>query len=267
VTSYPRSPPTWRLLLRGELLLLHLVAALAVGAMLFAGSWQLDAWRQSQADDRAAKAMREPVPLSDLLGPDDPITAEADGAAVRVEGRWAPVEDQFLVTGRGPGRSWVVSPLLVDGTESAVLVVRGSTDAGDLPPLAAGPVSVTGVVAPSEPFSTAVGRGRRIESVNVSVLVGSVPYDLYSVYVVRTAQSPPDPAQLDPVAVSLPEASWTAGARNLAYGIQWWVFAAFTTFMWWRVACDRVQDHRALDAAEAAAGQQGTREPPRTPVA
>jgi integral membrane protein len=125
--------------------------------------------------------------------------------------------------------------LLVDGTESAVLVVRGSTDAGDLPPLAAGPVSVTGVVAPSEPFSTAVGRGRRIESVNVSVLVGSVPYDLYSVYVVRTAQSPPDPAQLDPVAVSLPEASWTAGARNLAYGIQWWVFAAFTTFMWWRV--------------------------------
>lgn len=266
MTSIPRSTPTWRLLLRGELLLLHLVAVVAVSAMSYAGYWQLDAWRQSQADDRAAKAQRDPVVLSSLLGPDDPITAEADGAAVLIEGRWAPAEDQFLVTGRVPGRSWVVSPLLVDGTQSAVLVVRGSSDASDLPPLTTGTVRVTGVVAASEPFSTAVTGKRQIEALNVSVLVGSVPYDLYSVYVVRTAQSPPDPARLEPVAVSLPEASWTAGARNLAYGIQWWVFAAFTAFMWWRVARDRVLDHRAMDAASAS-DQAAAREPPRTPVA
>jgi cytochrome oxidase assembly protein ShyY1 len=266
VTSYPRGTPTWRLLLRAELLLLHVVAVVAVAAMLYAGSWQLEAWQQSQADDRAAKAERDPVSLPDLLGPDDPITAEADGAAVVIEGRWAPPGDQFLVTGRAPGRSWVVSPLLVDGTRSAVLVVRGSTDASALPPLATGTVRVTGVVAPSEPFSTAVTRGREIEAVNVPVLVASVPYDLYSVYVVRTAQSPPDPTALDPVAVSLPEASWTAGARNLAYGIQWWVFAGFTAFMWWRIASDRVVDHRAMDAA-AGGDQSVAREPPRTPVA
>lgn len=266
MTSNPRSTSSWRLLLRGELLLLHLIAVVAVGGMLYAGYWQLDGWRQSQAEDRAAKAQRDPVPLSDLLGPDDPITAEADGAAVQIQGRWAPAEDQFLVTGRAPGRSWVVSPLLVDGTESAVLVVRGSTDASDLPPLAAGTVSVTGVVAPSEPFRTAVTGGREIEAVNVPVLVGSLPYDLYSVYVVRTGQSPPDPAELAPVAVSLPEASWTAGARNLAYGIQWWVFAAFTAFMWWRVARDRMDDYRAMDAATASEPSAAS-EPPRTPVA
>lgn len=266
MTSHPRSTPTWRLLLRGELVLLHLVALVALSAMSYAGYWQLEAWQRSQADDRAAKAERDPVALSELLGPDDAINAEADGASVLIEGRWAPVADQFLVTGRAPGRSWVVSPLLVDGTQSAVLVVRGSSDGSDLPPLTAGTVRVTGVVAPSEPFSTAVTGGREIEALNVPVLVASVPYDLYSVYVVRTAQSPPDPAELDPVAVSLPEASWTAGARNLAYGIQWWVFAAFTAFMWWRVASDRVVDHRAMDAA-AASDRSAAREPPRTPVA
>jgi cytochrome oxidase assembly protein ShyY1 len=266
VTSHPRSPPPWRLLLRGEILLLHLVAILAVAGMLFAGYWQLEAWRGSQVDDRLEKAQREPVPLSDLLGPDEPITAEADGAAVRIRGRWAPVEDQFLVTGRASGSSWVVSPLLVDGTRSAVLVVRGSTDATTLPPLAPGPVSVTGVVQPSEPFSTTVTPDRQVEAVNVPVLVGSVSYDLYGAYVVRTAQSAPDPADLEPVAVQLPDASWTAGARNFAYALQWAVFAAFTVFMWWRVARDRVLDHQAMDAATAP-GHSAAREPPRTPVA
>ena len=266
MTSHPRSPPAWRLLLRGEIVLLHLVAILAVVAMSFAAYWQLEAWRESQVDDRLEKAQREPVPLAEVLGPDEPITAEADGAAVRIQGRWAPVEDQFMVTGRASGSSWVVSPLLVDGTSSAVLVVRGSTDARTLPPLTPGPVSVAGVIQPSEPFSTAVTPGRQVEAVNVPVLVGSVPYDLYGAYVVRTDQSAPDPAELEPVDVQLPEASWTAGARNFAYALQWAVFAAFTVFMWWRVARDRVLDHQATGAA-AAPGTSAAREPPRTPVA
>lgn len=266
MTELPGRPlPTWRILLRGELLLLHLVACVSVAAMLFAAQWQVGVWQDSQVADRVAKAESEPVPLSDVLGPDQALTAEADGAAVQVQGRWAPAEDQFLVTGRVAGGAWVVSPLLVDDTRSAVLVVRGSTGQDELPPLSDGPVTVTGVLQRSESYDTSVSAGRRVEAVNIPVLVGAVPYDLHSGYVVRTQQSPVDPAALEPVTVALPDASWTAGGRNLAYGLQWYVFAAFTAFMWWRIARDRVLDHRAL--AEALAADATSRRSPRTPVA
>lgn len=236
----------WRILLRGELVALHVVALVAIVAMLVAGRWQLGVWRQYQTQDQVQQVEQTPEALSSVLGPDDPLTARADGAVVRVDGRWAPAGDQFLLPGRTPRRSWVVSPLLVDDTASAVLVVRGATTGDRLPPVPAGPVTVTGVVQPSEPFGTPVGADRQVDALNVSVLVSAVPYDLYAAYVVRTGQSPADPTALDVVVPAPPDASWTAGIRNLVYGIQWGVFAAFTTFMWWRVARDRVTDHRAM---------------------
>lgn len=238
--------PGWRILLRGELVLLHVVAVAAIVAMVLAGRWQLDAWREYQALDRLRQAEQTPVPLASVLGPDEPLTGRADRAVVRVDGRWAARDDQFLLSGRTPGRSWVVSPLLVDGTESAVLVVRGSTTGDRLPAVPAGPVSVTGVVQPGESFGTQVDSGRRVEALNVSVLVGAVPYDLYAAYVVGTGQSPPDPTALDAVAPARPDASWTAGIHNLVYAIQWGLFAGFTVFMWWRIARDRVADHQAM---------------------
>lgn len=238
--------PAWRILLRGEFILLHVIAVAAVVAMVLAGRWQLDAWREYQALDRLQQAEQTPVPLASALGPDDALTGRADGAAVRADGRWAPADDQFLLPGRTPGRSWVVSPLLVDGTESALLVVRGSTTRDRLPAVPPGPVTVTGVVQPSESLSTQVGPDRKVAALNVSVLVGAVPYDLYAAYVVRTAQSPPDPTALEAVSPAAPNASWTAGIHNLVYAIQWVVFAAFTAFMWWRIARDRVADHQAM---------------------
>lgn len=249
--STPRPVPTWRILLRGELVLLHLVAVAAIVAMGFAGRWQFDVWRQDQARDRAQQTTQTPVALSSVLGPDDPLTARADGTVVQVKGRWAPVGDQFLLTGR-TAAPWVVSPLLVQGTGSALLVVRGATAGDQLPSLPDGPVRVTGVVQPSEQFPAAVAEGRRVEALNVSVLVGEVPYDLYAAYLVRTGEAPPDPTSLTTVAPTLPDATWTAGIRNVVYAVQWEVFAAFTAFMWWRVARDRVQDHRAIAADSAA---------------
>lgn len=259
--------PGWRILLRGELVLLHVIAVAAIVAMVLAGRWQLEAWREYQALDRLQQAEQTPVPLASVLGPDDALTGRADGAVVRVEGRWAPAGDQFLLPGRLPGRSWVVSPLLVDGTESGLLVVRGSTAGERLPAVPAGPVSVTGVVQPSESFGTQVSADRRVEALNVSVLVGAVPYDLYAAYAVRTGQSPPDPTALDAVSPSRPDASWTAGIHNLVYAIQWWLFAAFTGFMWWRIARDRVSEHQAMVLDRSGEGSHARRPAPRTPVA
>lgn len=266
MTATPSTPvPAWRILLRAELVVLHAVAIAAVIAMVLAGRWQLGVWREYQSQDQAQQIQRSPVPLASVLGPDEPLTARSDGTLVRAEGRWAPVDDQFLLPGRTPRRSWVVSPLLVDGTGSALLVVRGATATDRLPPVPAGPVTVTGVVQPSEPFGTSVGTDRRVDALNVSVLVSAVPYDLYTAYVVRTDQLPPDPTTLDPVAPVRPDASWTAGIRNLVYAIQWEIFAGFTAFMWWRIARDRVADYQAMDGAVIAGGAPGPSD--RAPVA
>ncbi len=270
MTGGPARPvPAWRILIRGELLLLHLVAVAAVAAMTLAGWWQLEVWRDQQALDQRQQVAQTPVPLNSVLGPDDAVGAESDAVTVRITGRYAPADEQFLLPGRAGG-TWVVSPLLVEDTDAAVLVVRGAVD-GDTPapllPLTpSGRVDVTGVVQASEPFDTDVGPGRQIEALNVAVLVSEVPYDLYSGYVVRTAQDPPDPDESTAVSPTLPDPSWQAGVRNLVYAVQWWVFAAFTAFMWWRVARDRVQDHRAI-AEEAAATRVATEGEHRAPVA
>ena len=41
---------------------------------------------------------------------------------------------------------------------------------------------------------------------------------------------------LTPVEPPLPDPSRWAGIRNLIYALQWWLFAAFVAFMWWRIA-------------------------------
>ena len=56
---------------------------------------------------------------------------------------------------------------------------------------------------------------------------------------------------LTPVALPDPDVSWSVGLRNLAYAFQWWVFAAFALFMWWRMATENVAMRRAEAEAES----------------
>ncbi len=46
--------------------------------------------------------------------------------------------------------------------------------------------------------------------------------------------------------------------RNAAYAVQWWVFALFALWLWWRMV--REDHRRAGAAAPAAAGENGVRE-------
>ena len=183
-----------------------------------AGWWQLEAWRHEQADDAAQRADRDPVPLADVLGPDDPFANEDDGVPVQVEGRYAPTAQQFLVSGRVQDDRtgyWLLSPLLVDGTApvAALLVVRGwhrrrRDAAGRSPP---GDVTETGVLAPGEQGSADVAADRVVEAVRIPALVNVVDTDLYSAFLVRTGGSP-GPG-LEPVT---PPAPTRAGRRDCA---------------------------------------------------
>jgi surfeit locus 1 family protein len=39
--------------------------------------------------------------------------------------------------------------------------------------------------------------------------------------------------------------------RNAAYAFQWWIFALFAGYMWWRMVRDDFQDSHYLDTALA----------------
>lgn len=229
-----------------EMLALHallVVVLLGTGLM---GWWQLGAWRGEQADDVVERSSRAPVPLADVLGQDEPLAADDVGVPVVAEGRYAPAGEQFLVAGRErAGRSgyWALSPLKVEGTGSSLLVVRGWTrDGSQLPPVPGRPVRETGVLQPGEQGSGAVSPDRVVPSVRIPALVGETDTDLYDAYLLLTGPVADDPAgALEPVQPPEPEASWSAGLRNLAYAAQWWVFGVFGLFLWWRMCVDRIR--------------------------
>jgi cytochrome oxidase assembly protein ShyY1 len=248
-------PSTLWLLTRPSMLALHLLAMTAISVMVLAGLWQLDVYGSARHAAGAERATAPAVPLGDVMGPDDALPEAAVGAAVAVCGNYADSDEQFLVTGRehdGREGFWVVTPLMVSA-DTAILVVRGWQPTETLPDAPRGTVCVTGVLQPGEQSATAVGADRVIDAVRIPTLVGAVRFDLYSGYVVRTAEDPPPEDGL--VAVDLPatDASWTDGLRNLAYALQWWVFAAFTAFMWWRICRDRIAEASADASARAPA--------------
>ena len=59
------------------MLLLHVAAVAAMVAATLLGQWQIDAWQEQRRDRAAELADAAPVPLSQVLGPDDPFPAVA----------------------------------------------------------------------------------------------------------------------------------------------------------------------------------------------
>lgn len=228
----------------GQLLALHGLLIVVLIGTATAGWWQLSAWRGEQSDDVVRRLERNPVQLTEVLRPDDPLANEDLAVPVTVRGRYADRQQQFLVSGReqdGRNGFWVLSPLEVAGTDSSLLVVRGWSAEQTLPPVPTGTVEETGVLLVGEEGSGAVLPGRVITDIRIPALVQETARDLYGAYLLRTSADPSDPATgLAAVDPPRPEASWTAGQRNLAYGIQWWVFGGFAVFVWWRTCVDRV---------------------------
>lgn len=255
VTEPPTETRDLRVLVRPHMLALHLLALVAIAVCVTGGVWQFDAYQAEQNVQREALASAEPVALTSVLGPDEGITNELVGAPVTVEGQYAPAAQQILVDGRshdGQDGYWVVSPLLLE-TGSAILVVRGWTPDPTAPPVPSAPVTVTGSLEPSEGpgADPELGSDRIVDTVRTPALVGQLPYDLYSAVLIRTAEDPAPSDRLIPVDPTPPEPPWTDGLRNLAYALQWWVFAAFAVFMWWRICVDQIGRRRSPPAEQS----------------
>lgn len=210
------------------------IAVVLAAAMVWLGRWQYGAYDDHQNADASAALDRAPVPLDTALGPDAPFPTASVSRPVVVSGRYLSSE-QFYVRGMGDDRFAVATPVLT-ASGAAIIVVRGSAPAAptDAP---AGRVRLEGVLEPSQDSAAPLDGARVTDGIQIPRLVSDFAEDLYAGYVIATESDPPD--SLPPVAVPRPDPSFWAGIRNLLYAIQWWTFAAFVVFMWWRIVCEQ----------------------------
>ncbi|WP_237706673.1 SURF1 family protein [Kribbella flavida] len=259
MASTPEPPPArplWRTILTPRWTGL-LVLALAIAAVMSVlGVWQLEVYRSKTAAATAERASIAPVPVESLFSIESGLPAAAVARRVTATGTWAPAADQIFISDRAhEGRKgfWVVSPLLLDssvrsGTPGAVMVVRGWVPSVDDPAAKApaGRVSLTGGITASEAQDSSgdAGKGRVLQSLRIPTIVHMVDYRIYDAFVVATSVE--QGAGLNGLALVPPPPPPTdhAGLRNVAYGFQWWLFAAFTVWMWGRMMLDA---HRAGD--------------------
>lgn len=240
------------------LALLALVVAV-IWLFTLLGLWQLDVARSSAAEDAARDRTSRPVvALDEVAHPHEPLTAEAVGSTVHAAGVYDP-DGEVLLTGRRLGDRtgyWVATPLVVTGTGAVIPVVRGFvSDPEAARPVPSGQVQVTGMLAPGEspPDERVPLPAGQLQKLDLSVLVNQRTEAMYTGFVFLTEQSPP-PAN-GAVTMFPPPSLGTDGIawRNLAYAVQWWLFAAFAVYMWWRMVRE---DHRR---------SHGHRDPPASP--
>ena len=150
---------------------------------------------------------------------------------------------------------WVVTPLVVRSTGARIAVVRGFvTDPGQaVAPSTATEVTVSGTLAPGE---SPTGDSAQADStlpdgqmavLYLSVLVNRWPGTLYNAFVFGTAEQPDVTSVVSPAVQRVPPPALVGGGlswRNAAYALQWWAFALFAAYMWWRMVRDDYEDSR-----------------------
>lgn len=261
-----RTPGTFRLLTRPSMFLLHVPAAAATITAIMLGNWQVDSWEEDRQDKAAALASADPVPLAEVMGPDDPFP-DAQGQPVTVPGTWATDETVFVRDKQYDGVNgyWVVTPLLTCGDsvnacaeQVGLPVAVGWTDSveGVDPP--AGQVEITGwLQAGDGPGETvdADPDDNVISSLRIAEILQRSDRDLYGAAVMLDEPAAAR-AGLEPLSPEdLPKPDTFTAVRNLLYGLEWYLFAGFAVFLWWRWSTDEVQRGRRQAEAAAEAGE------------
>jgi cytochrome oxidase assembly protein ShyY1 len=278
----PSAGPLWRTVLTPRWIGLLLLALAIAATMSMLGVWQLDVYQSKTAAATAKRAEGAPIALQSLFSIDDGLPSKAVGRKVTVEGTWGPAADQLFITDRRLGNRdgfWVVTPLLLnsggspaasagaaDGSAGAVMVIRGwvpnVSDPAAAPP--AGPVTLAGAVAQSEAQDASgdAAKGRTLQSLRIPTIVHLVNYRIYDAFVVLSSiDKSTSAATSAPAIVPAPTPPTDhAGLRNVAYAFQWWIFAAFTLWMWGRMVLDahRGDDSEDPDQPDAELEPSGT---------
>jgi surfeit locus 1 family protein len=235
-----------------QVLLIVLGLGLA-GAMVALGFWQLRVYDAQGAEAAERRASAPPVPLGSVARAAESAT-DGYGRSVAFEGTYDPAL-QLLVPMEG-GRFRVLTGLRQpDG--SLVAVIRGVVSSPNPPAPPTGLVQQVGVLLPTEEHLPEPDLpGGQIASVRLPALAQLWPGPLVGGYV-NLSSADATSQGLAPAPSQLPEAP--GRLRNGAYSMQWWLFAAFTVFMAFRMARDiGLRDREEnLGGSEATSGPSG----------
>jgi len=240
------------------------IAALLLCLAIAAAFAVLGQWQLSRSIDRGApveESHEDAVPLADLAEPQQPLTAQAAGRLVTVEGELLP--DEYLVlSGRlndGVAGYWVVGHLLTAEAEEAgapsLAVALGWSESAAAAASAVdsldndSPTAFSGRFLPSEPPQEDDFENGEQNSMSVAAFVNqwpTVPTGVYNGYLVTDDA----PAGLDQIDAPAPSTEISVNWLNIFYAVEWAVFAGFAVFLWFRLVKDAWE--RELDELEEA---------------
>ncbi|WP_079102530.1 SURF1 family protein [Streptomyces sp. TP-A0356] len=223
---------------------INVFVLLAIPFCVFMGSWQLSRFEarvhdQRTASEQASAARKEAArPLDELL----PVDKRTSGKRATATGRYG---KQLLVPDRelDGRRGFYVLTMLRTGGGKALPVVRGwlpgDADPAKAPAAPAGVVTVTGALQASEsPGANGVGAGGGLpagqtSAISSASLVNLVPYDVYPAWV--TLDKGDSGMKAVPATAPVGTGLDLKAFQNLGYTGEWFVFAGFTVFMWFRL--------------------------------
>jgi surfeit locus 1 family protein len=239
---------------------LGLFAIVAVVMFTFGvlGLWQLNVARDNgRAEQVRTAPTRAVADLAAVLTPHGAFPGDGTGRRIIATGRYDG-SGQVLVTPRrlrGQSGYWVVTPFVVRSGGARIAVVRGFvTDPGQaIAPSAPTEITLSGTLAPGESPTGNSARADptlpdgQIAVLDLSLLVNRWPGALYNAFVFATAEQPDVTSVVSPAVQRVPPPALAGGGlswRNAAYALQWWVFALFAAYMWWRMVRDDYEDGR-----------------------
>jgi cytochrome oxidase assembly protein ShyY1 len=230
--------------------LLIVVAVMVAFGLL--GLWQLNVARdKARVEQVRAAPTRAVADIGAVLSPHAAFPSDGTGRRITATGRYDG-SGQVLVSPRrlrGVTGYWVVTPLVVRSSGARVAVVRGFvTDPKQaLQPDSATEVTLSGTLAPGESptgesaQATAARPGGQLGALDLSLLVNRWPGTLYNAFVFASTERPDVTSIASPAVQRVPAPALVNGGlswRNAAYALQWWVFALFAAFMWWKMVRD-----------------------------
>ncbi|MFK4224817.1 SURF1 family protein [Streptomyces sp. NPDC019890] len=244
---------------------INIFVVLAIPFCVFMGSWQLGKFedrvhRHQEAERRPAPGEQKAAPVDELL----PVDKETSGRQATATGQYG---KQFLVPDReldGKNGSYVLTLLKTDGGRMLPVVRGWLPKGGHVPAAPRGRVTVAGALQASEtPGTDGVHASGGLPSgqlgmISAASLVNLVPDDVYDGWVTLTTAD----SGLKAVPAAAPEGSGLdlKAFQNLGYTGEWFVFAGFVLFMWFRLL------RRDAEAArDVALGLATERDPSRDP--
>ena len=246
--------------------ILSLILAMVIAAVfVLLSQWQFSS---STGDAPPPASTTEQVrPLTDVFTPGVPMTAPIADQMVSMDGEFV-ADTAVLIQNRLQGDRegfWLVSAFAVDGAPTpldnsdgqvVIPVVHGwvqdATAANEVPDLA-GPGVVVGRLLPAEGPVAERAEAGQIPMLATAELTNRWDLPIYAGFVVSSAttvngveQVPESP--LEAVLVGPQPQDTPLNWLNIFYAVEWFVFAGFAFFLWWRLVAD---DHRrTLEAAE-----------------